>query len=122
MTGSRLAAAVMATLGATSALPIPLAQLDFAGLWNVFDIDSGDSPDALLVIAAIGGALTVCVIGLALVGAGLVIAGHPAARTCLIVAALAGLLTAIPLWIPAGTVIGAAAVLLGEAQKTGVSV
>jgi len=56
MTGSRLAAAVMATLGATSAIPIPLAQLDFAGFWNVFDIDSGDSPDALLVIAGIGGA------------------------------------------------------------------
>lgn len=120
MTGSRLAAAVMATLGATSAIPIPLAQLDFAGFWNVFDIDSGDSPEALLVIAGIGGALTICVIALAVAGALLAVLGHPAARTCLVVAALAGLLTAMPLWIPAGIVIGAAAILLGhEGQMVG---
>jgi hypothetical protein len=34
MTGNRLAAAALAVLGAASAIPIPLAQLDFAGLWN----------------------------------------------------------------------------------------
>jgi hypothetical protein len=114
VTGSRIAAAAMATIGAASAIPIPLAQLDFAGLWNIFDIDSGDSPEALLVIAAIGGALTACVIALAVVGALLAVMGHPAARTCLVVAAVAGLLTAMPLWIPAGIVIGAAAIVLGQ--------
>jgi hypothetical protein len=75
-------------LGAASATPIPLAQLDFAGL-----------------------------LALALLGA-------PAARMVLIVAALAalaGLATAMPLWIPAGILIGAAALVLdrsGELHPT----
>jgi hypothetical protein len=120
MTGSRLSAAALATCGAASAIPIPLAQFDFAGLWNIFNIDSGDSPDALLAFAAVGGALTVCVITLALVGAGLAAVGHPAARACLIVAALAGLVTALPLWLPAAVVIGAAALVLdGSAPIVG---
>ena len=33
----RLAAAALAVLGAVTAIPIPLAQLEFAGLFNVFD-------------------------------------------------------------------------------------
>jgi hypothetical protein len=55
MTSTRLAAAALAAFGAASAIPIPLAQLDFAGIVDAFDIDAGDSPDALLVIAGIGG-------------------------------------------------------------------
>ena len=43
---NRLATAALAALGAASAIPIPLAQLDFAGLLNVFHIDHGDSPRA----------------------------------------------------------------------------
>jgi hypothetical protein len=39
MTGNRLAAAALVALGTASAIPIPLAQLDFAGVMNVFDID-----------------------------------------------------------------------------------
>jgi hypothetical protein len=111
MTGNRLAAATLAALGAASAIPIPLAQLDFAGLVNVFDIDAGDSPHALHVIAGVGGALTIGVLVLAFAGAALAAAGHPAARVVLVVAALAGLVTAMPLWVPAGVVIGAAAFL-----------
>ena len=114
MTGKHLAAAALAAFGAASAIPIPLAQLDFAGLWNVFNIDSSDAPQALHVIMAVGGVLTVAVLALALVGAVLAATGHTAARTVLIAAALAGLVTAMPLWIPAGIVIGAAAVLLGH--------
>jgi hypothetical protein len=114
MTGNRLAAAALAGLGAASAIPIPLAQLDFAGIMNVFDIDSGDSPHALRVIAGVGGILTLVVLALAFAGAALAVTGNPAARTILIAAALAGLVTAIPLWIPAGVVIGAAAVLIGD--------
>ena len=114
MTGNRLAAAALAALGAASAIPIPLAQLDFAGLWNVFNIDSGDSPRALHVIMGVGGVLTIGVLALALVGAALAATGHSAARAVLIAAALAGLVTAMPLWVPAGIVIGAAAVLLGN--------
>jgi hypothetical protein len=114
MTGNRLAAAALAVLGAASAIPIPLAQLDFAGFWNVVNIDSGDSPPALHVIAAAGGVLTIAVLVLALVGAALAAMGNSAARAVLIAAALAGLVTAMPLWVPAGIVIGAAAVLLGH--------
>ena len=113
MTGNRLAAAALAALGAASAIPIPLAQLDFAGIVNVFDVDAGDSPHGLQVMAAVGGFLTLAVLALAFAGAALAIAGRPAARATLIAAALGGLVTATPLWIPAGVVIGAAAVLLG---------
>jgi hypothetical protein len=114
MSGNRVPAAALAAFGAASAIPIPLAQFDFAGLVNVFDIDSGDSPRALLVMAGVGGFLTIAVLALAFAGAGLALAGAPTARTLLITAALAGLVTAMPLWIPAGVVIGAAAILLGQ--------
>jgi hypothetical protein len=117
MTGNRTAAFALALLGACSAIPIPLAQLDFAGLINVFDIDSGDAPRALHVIFAVGGILTFAVLALAFVGAGLALAGASAARAVLIAAALAGLVTAMPFWIPAGIVIGAAAVLLGPSSS-----
>ena len=114
MPGHRIAAAALAALGAASAIPIPLAQLDFAGWINVFRIDSGDSPHALILIASVGGTLTFVVLALAFVGAGLAFAGVPAARAILIAAALAGLVTAFPFWIPAGVVIGAAALILGN--------
>ena len=111
---TRIAASALAALGAASAIPIPLAQFDFAGLINVFNIEHGDSPHALLVIAALGGVLTVAVLALAFTGAFLAATGAPSARTALIAAALAGLVTAMPLWIPAGVLIGAAALLLGD--------
>jgi hypothetical protein len=114
ITPGRLAPAALAALGASSAIPIPLAQLDFAGLVNVFRIDAGDSPHALLVIAGVGGVLTLAVLALAFVGAVLALTGSPAAREVLIAAALAGLVTAMPLWLPAGVVLGAAALMLRE--------
>jgi hypothetical protein len=120
MTDNRLAAAALAMFGAASAIPIPLAQLDFAGIVNVFGIDSGDSPTGLRVLAGVAGVLTIAVLALAFVGAGLGATGAPAARGLLITAALAGLATAMPLWIPAGILIGAAAVLLGS-DRAGVS-
>jgi hypothetical protein len=119
MNENRIAAAALAAFGAASAIPIPLAQFDFAGLVNAFDIDSGDSPRALLVMAGVGGFLTAAVLALAFAGAGLALAGAPAARPLLITAALAGLVTAMPLWLPAGVVIGAAAVPLGHAPDRG---
>jgi hypothetical protein len=117
MSDNRIAAAALAAFGAASAIPIPVAQFDFAGLVNAFDIDSGDSPRALLIMAGVGGFLTIAVLGLAFAGAGLALAGVPTARALLITAALAGLVTAMPLWIPAGIVIGAAAILLGQPGK-----
>jgi hypothetical protein len=115
LTTNRIAAAALAALGAASAIPIPLAQLDFAGLFNAFNIDSGDSPRALLIIAGVGGILTIAVVALAFAGAALALTGAPSARRILIAAALGGLVTAMPLWIPAGVVIGVAALILGQA-------
>ena len=89
--------------------------MDFAGLFDAFNIDSGDSPRALLVIAGVGGILTIAVVALAFAGAALALTGAPIARSILITAALGGLVTAIPLWIPAGVVIAAAALILGQA-------
>jgi hypothetical protein len=118
---NRVPAAALAALGAATAIPIPLAQLDFAGVVDVFDIDSGDSPRALLVIAGVGGVLTIAVIMLALVGAALALTGAPRARTVLFAAGIAGIVTAMPLWIPAGIVICAAAALLGDASRDDLS-
>jgi hypothetical protein len=117
MTGNRLAAAALAVFGAASAIPIPLAQLDFAGILNVFNIDAGDTPHALRALAGVGGILTFGVLTLAFAGAALAAAGNPAARAVLVTAALAGLATALPLWIPAGILIGAAAVVLGHVDS-----
>jgi hypothetical protein len=117
LTVRRVAASALAALGAASAIPIPLAQLDFAGLINVFNIDSGDSQRALLVIVGVGGVLTSAVLALALAGSFLAASGAPAARPVLIAAALAGLVTATPFWIPAAVLIGAAALLLGQPQN-----
>jgi len=113
---NRIAAGALAALGAASAIPIPLAQLDFAGFFNVFNIDSGDSPTALLVIAGVGGILTVAVVALAFAGAVLALTSAPSARKVLVATALAGLVTAMPLWIPAGVVIGAAAPILRQSS------
>jgi hypothetical protein len=91
--------------------------LDFAGLFNAFNIDSGGSPRALLVVASVGGILTVAVVALAFAGAALALTGAPSAGSILIAASLGGLVTATPLWIPAGVVIGAAALILGQAAN-----
>jgi hypothetical protein len=47
--------------------------------------------------------------------AALALTGEPSARRILIAAALGGLVTAMPLWIPGGVVIAAAALILGQA-------
>jgi hypothetical protein len=117
LTANRIAAGALAAVGAASAIPIPLAQLDFAGLFNVFNIDSGNSSPALLIIAGVGGILTIAVVALAFAGVALAFVGAPSARKILVAAALAGLVTALPLWIPAGVVIGAAALILGPSSE-----
>jgi hypothetical protein len=111
MTLNRIAAAALAALGAAVAIPIPLAQLDFAGVMNVFNIQSGGSPRGLVVLAAVGGVLTFAVLATALVGAFLAATGARPARAVLLAAAIGGFVTAMPIWLPAGVVIGAAALL-----------
>jgi hypothetical protein len=112
-----IAAAAVATLAIAAAIPIPLAQLDFAGLINAFDVHAGDAPDALRTLAAIGGVLTIAVLGIALWGVVLVLGGSPHARSVLAAAALGGLLTAPPFWLPTGILLGAAAVMLGAGGR-----
>ena len=68
-----------------------------------------------MVIAGVGGTLTIAVVALAFAGAALALTGAPIARSILITAALGGLVTAMPLWIPAGVVIGVAALILDQA-------
>ena len=115
LTTNRIAAAALAALGAAGAIPIPLAQLDFAGLFDAFNIDSGDSPRALLVIAGVGGILTIAVIALAFAG------GDPerhrgdqSAERCADENA-AGARRTGERERGAGVVIGAAALILGQA-------
>ena len=112
----QLAAAGVAFLGAAQAIPIPLAQLDFAGAFNAFNIDHGDSPRALLVMAAVGGVLTCAVIALAFVGAILLFAGSDHGRPVLIGAAVAGLATAFPLWIPTAVILGVAVLIASKSR------
>ncbi len=112
MDGDRLVASLLAALGAASGIPLALAQLDFAGVIDVFGIDHGDVRPGLLVLAATGGALTSCVVAAVVVGVVLSLAGIPAARTVLVAAALAGFASALMLWLPAALAILAAAYLL----------
>ena len=120
-TSQRFTAGGLAALGAVSAIPIPIAQLDFHGLINTFQIDSGGSPHALHVIVGVAGLLTIGVLVLALVGMVLALTGSPAARPVLIAAAVAGLVTALPGWVPAGIVLGSAALVIGRELPTNTS-
>lgn len=117
MTTNRIAAATIAGVGAAIAIPIPLVQLDFAGLVNVFNIQSGGSPRALVALVAAGGILTCAVLATALVGAVLAATGARRARAVLLTAAVAGFVTAMPIWLPAGVVIGAGALLIERTGK-----
>ncbi len=114
LTPNRLAAAALAALGAASAMPIPLAQTRFRRPLQRIQhrqrrLTAGAPRDRRRRRI-----LTIAVLGLAFVGVGLALTGAPAARNVLIAAALAGFVTAMPLWVPAGVVIGAAAILLGQ--------
>jgi len=114
MTSHRVAGAALAALGAGSAVPVALAQLDFAGVLNAFDIHAGDTPRGLLMFAGVSGVLTIAVIGLALAGAALALSDSERARKVLTTAAVAGFVSATILWIPCGVLLGAAALLIGQ--------
>jgi hypothetical protein len=115
LTLNRLIAAALACLGAAGAIPVALAQLDFAGLLNAFDIASGDTPKALLVLAGISGVLTLFLACLTLAGAALVLAEAASASTILTVATVAGFVSATIFWIPSAACIGAAVAVLRSA-------
>jgi uncharacterized membrane protein len=70
------------------------------------------------MLAGVGGVLTLAVLVLALVGRRSRSPASPA-RTLLVVAALAGFVTALPFWIPAAVLLGAAALILGQAIRHG---
>jgi hypothetical protein len=113
---NRFVAAALGAFGAAVGIPVALAQLDFAGLFNAFDIDSGDTPAAVLVLAGISGVLTLGVVFLALAGAALALADGPSASVLLSVAAVAGFVSATIFWIPAGVCLGAAVAILGRVE------
>ncbi|MET7283702.1 hypothetical protein ABZS29_36070 [Kribbella sp. NPDC005582] len=120
-TSQRLLAATLATFGIVSAIPIPLAGLDFAGVLDVFGIDGGDSPRGVVGLVIAAAVLTIAVLGLACVGVVLAALGSAAARPILMVAALAGVVTALASWLPAGLLLGLAAYLCGpETSPVGV--
>lgn len=112
MATERLIASLLAAFGAASGIPLALAQLDFAGVIGVFGVDSGDARPGLRVVAAIGGALTLCVVAAVLAGIALCLVGAPSARIVLVAAALAGFASALLLWLPAALAILAAAYVL----------
>ena len=118
-TSQRLSAAALAAIGVASAIPIPLAGLDFAGVLDIFNIDNGDTPRGVIAIVVVAAILTTGVLALACVGVALAAVGSPAARPVLVVSAVAGVVTAMPAWLPTGVLLGAAAYLLGRDEPEG---
>ncbi len=114
MTTQRLAVSALGIGGATLGIPIGLAQLDFAGILNFVNIDSGDSPTALLVIAGISGFGTLALAAVGLVGGALAFTDLVWARRLLLVAALGGIVSATIFWLAPGVALGAAAMLAQE--------
>jgi hypothetical protein len=117
MVPTRLAAAALAALGAAAAIPVALAQLDFAGVVDALDVDAGDTPEALVVLAGVSGVVTLGVVCLALAGAALVLADAAGATTVLGVAAVAGFVSATIFWIPPGVCLGAAVAMLDRTKR-----
>ena len=111
-TWQRFVAAALAALGVVSAVPIPLAALDFAGLIDIFDIDDGAAPSGVVTLVVVAAVLTFAVLILACVGIVLAVTGARAARPVLLVAAVAGVVTAVAAWLPAGVLLGVAAFLV----------
>ncbi len=105
------AAGGLAILGALGGIPLGLAQLDFAGLIDVFSIDA-DGSAALHAIAGIAGCLTLLNVGVAFSGAVLAFVGARHARVVLIACALTGFATALMLWLPNAIALAGAAALL----------
>ena len=117
MDSNRFIAALLAAFAALSGIPLALAQLDFAGVVNVFRIDAGDVVPGLLLMAGVGGVLTCAVIAIALIGAVLCLVGSPAARPILLAAAIAGFGTALLPWLPNAVALGIAWYLLDESRE-----
>ncbi len=114
MTTQRLAVSALGIGGATLGIPIGLAQLDFAGILNFANVDSGDSPTALLVIAGVSGFGTLALALVGLVAGALAVTDLVWARRLLLVAALGGIVSATIFWLAPGVALGAAAVLARE--------
>ncbi|MFN8224741.1 MAG: hypothetical protein U0R50_16020 [Gaiellales bacterium] len=113
----RLVAGVLAALGALAGIPLVLAQLDFAGVVDVFSIEHGDVAHGLIVLATIAAAATGTIVAAGLAGAALCLAGSAYARPVLTAVAIAGFATALMLWLPIALTLGAAVHLLGRAEQ-----
>lgn len=111
-TSQRLVAAALAALAVVSAVPIPLAGLDFAGIVDVFHIDGGDVSRGVVTVVTGAAVLTIGILLLACAGIVLAATGSRAARPVLLIAAAAGIVTAMAAWLPAGLLLGVAAHLV----------
>jgi hypothetical protein len=108
----------LGAIGAANAIPLALAQLDFAGVVNAFDIHAGDTPTAVLVLAGIGGVVTAGIAVAALIGAGLALTGSTIAAPVLTACTVAGFVSATIFWVPAGVAIGLAARFAGDSHSS----
>ena len=112
MSFPRFAAAALGAFAAATAVPLGLAQLDFADVVTFVGIDHGDTPSGVLALAGVSGVATLVVSAVALAGAALALAEARSARTVLAGAAVAGLLSATIFWIPQAVLLGLASFIL----------
>ena len=112
----RLIAAALAAFVAANALLLALAQLDFAGVLNVLNIDGNDSATALRLFAGASGVGSIGVAVGAATGAVQAATGASSARGILEVTAIAGFATATILWFPSAAMLGAALALLPRSE------
>ena len=112
MSVHRFAAAALGAFAAATAVPLGLAQLDFADMVTFVGIDHGDTPSGVLALAGVSGIATLVVSAVALAGAALALAEARSGRTVLAGAAVAGLFSATIFWIPQAVLLGVAAFIL----------
>jgi hypothetical protein len=110
MSVHRFAAAALGAFAAATAVPLGLAQLDFADMVTFVGIDHGDTPAGVLALAGVSGIATLVVSAVALAGAAL--AEARSSRTVLVGAAVEGLFSATIFWIPQAVLLGVAAFIL----------
>jgi hypothetical protein len=112
----RFAAAALAAFAAATAVPLGLAQLDFAGIVTFVGIDHGDTPSGVLVFAGVSGIATLVLSVVALAGAALALVEPRRGRKTVVAVALGGLVSATIFWIPQAVMLAAAAFILRDGE------
>jgi hypothetical protein len=81
MSVHRFAAAALGAFAAATAVPLGLAQLDFADIVTFLGIDHGDTPAGVLALAGVSGIATLVLSAVALAGAALALTEARSSRT-----------------------------------------